>query len=713
MTRCNCIAITTQLQCMKNAIPGGTLCAQHLKKCTKLVNKKSTEKLEQNIVYETNHKKEDKSPKKEDKSPKNDISPKKEDTNPTKKDKSPTREDKSPTKKDNDIQNTLLCSNTNNHIESPLIITTLDEISVKNKYGKEGKILGKGAYGTVTVIGDKYALKKMDNRGFEGVISSSIKEIATFVYLGSFPNIVRIYNANITPFHNTVNLLMELADYGSLVSFYSSENMPKINTPEFKSIAYQFVRGVAYMNMLDVVHRDIKPDNVLIFKCDSSIKYIVKIADLGLAKSQTCNLSLDLTNPVYTLWYRSPEILLGSTQYTDKSDSWALATSMFEMATKYPLFPGESELDELLKIASTLGPPSEQDFSTVKYKQEYFTMFMNELDKKKLEGREKEKGKDTDTDINIKTTKAGNNNIQSLLYKASKNERKKDELVDLVSLSEFKSLIENGLVYNPNKRSSSATLLHHPYFNSIRDIIENDKNLKCLKSPVVIQDLLCKQKKCLIRKKYSIPLSHNTNLINIQTINEITKTYTELGEKSYMTKTGYMAFFIYFSYLSLELRVIESSHLVYAASYFIASKLNDFSIVSVDQLTNYLSVNRKDLLKTENRILTLLGWDLYVSTSYDFLIEYLNAFDNDTINYKFKEQVHYLAPRYLMASVALGFEYYPDLIALACIRKALIDLEITGNDKFFTDNAELEQPLLFLKINIDNLQKMFLADDMD
>ena len=116
----------------------------------------------------------------------------------------------------NIADNYFLCQ-TNLKID-PLVLTTLSKIEVEAIYGKEGKTLGSGTYGTVLKIGQKYALKKMEENS-QGISYVAIREVATFIYLGKFPNILNVYNVDIDT-NNSVNLIMELANEGSLKDFY-------------------------------------------------------------------------------------------------------------------------------------------------------------------------------------------------------------------------------------------------------------------------------------------------------------------------------------------------------------------------------------------------------------------------------------------------------------------------------------------------------------
>jgi len=107
------------------------------------------------------------------------------------------------------------------------------------------------------------------------------------------------------------------------------------------------------------MHRDLKPQNLLIDK-----KGTMKLADFGLSRAFGLPIKT-YTHEVITLWYRAPEILLGKRQYSTSVDLWSAGCIFAEMAMRKPLFAGDSEVDEVLKIFKMLGTPTEETWPGV------------------------------------------------------------------------------------------------------------------------------------------------------------------------------------------------------------------------------------------------------------------------------------------------------------------------------------------------------------
>jgi serine/threonine protein kinase len=113
---------------------------------------------------------------------------------------------------------------------------------------------------------------------------------------------------------------------------------------EVKSFVYQILLSTAYCHAHRVMHRDLKPQNLLI-----DTKGAIKLADFGLARAFGLPVKT-YTHEVVTLWYRAPEILLGQKQYSTPVDIWSIGCIFAEMAQRKALFAGDSEIDQIFKI---------------------------------------------------------------------------------------------------------------------------------------------------------------------------------------------------------------------------------------------------------------------------------------------------------------------------------------------------------------------------
>ena len=119
-----------------------------------------------------------------------------------------------------------------------------------------------------------------------------------------------------------------------------------------KKLIYQILKGVEEIHENDVLHRDIKPQNILIkdFR-------VVKLADFGLAREE--GVPSNYTTEVATLWYRPPDVLMGNTNYSKSIDIWSVGCVMAELfcKEKRPLFMGKDWKDQIKKIFKVLGTP--------------------------------------------------------------------------------------------------------------------------------------------------------------------------------------------------------------------------------------------------------------------------------------------------------------------------------------------------------------------
>lgn len=194
----------------------------------------------------------------------------------------------------------------------------------------------------------------------EGVPSTAIREISLLKEMNN-PNIVRLLNIVHADGHK-LYLVFEFLDLdlkkymealpvsdggrGKAFPEGSGTDVGRLGLGDnmVKKFMSQLVEGVKYCHCHRVLHRDLKPQNLLIDR-DGNLK----LADFGLARAFGVPLRT-YTHEVVTLWYRAPEILLGGRQYSTGVDLWSVGCIFAEMCTRKPLFPGDSEIDEIFKI---------------------------------------------------------------------------------------------------------------------------------------------------------------------------------------------------------------------------------------------------------------------------------------------------------------------------------------------------------------------------
>ncbi len=133
----------------------------------------------------------------------------------------------------------------------------------------------------------------------------------------------------------------------------------KLEVPHIKCILKQILEGVCFLHSKNVVHRDIKSANILMNKSGE-----LKLADFGLARLMEKR-DRNYTNKVVTLWYRSPELLLGSTNYTSAIDMWSVGCCFAELLKSVPLFQADNEPKLIDLIYRKCGAPTEETWPGV------------------------------------------------------------------------------------------------------------------------------------------------------------------------------------------------------------------------------------------------------------------------------------------------------------------------------------------------------------
>jgi len=280
--------------------------------------------------------------------------------------------------------------------------------------------IGEGTYGIVYKAKDRetgnlVALKKIRlETESEGVPSTAIREITVLKEL-DHPHVVRLYD--VVHVDKKIYLVFE----------YLNQDLKKqldstgcgLDPKSVMSYLWQLLQGISYCHSHRVLHRDLKPQNLLV-----NLNGLLKLADFGLARAFGIPIR-SYTHEVVTLWYKAPEVLLGTKFYTTSVDIWSIGCIFAEMLKGRALFPGDSEIDQLFRIFRTMGTPDEVIWPGVSQLPDYKPTF----------------------------PKWTGSDFKEMFPKLEKDGM--DLLLDLMT-------------YDPAKRISAKKALHHKYFSEFK-----------------------------------------------------------------------------------------------------------------------------------------------------------------------------------------------------------------------------------------------------
>jgi cyclin-dependent kinase 5 len=216
--------------------------------------------------------------------------------------------------------------------------------------------IGEGTYGTVHKAklkesGEVVALKfvRLDEDD-EGVPSAALREICLLKEL-KHENIVMLKDV----LHHKLKLTMVFEYCEQDLKRFFDASRGKISPQTVQSFYYQLLQGMQFCHAHNILHRDLKPQNILINK-----NRILKLADFGLARAFGIPVR-SYSAEVVTLWYRPPDVLMGAQEYTTSIDMWSAGCIFAEIANAgKPLFPGNDVDDQLKKVFKVTGTPTER-----------------------------------------------------------------------------------------------------------------------------------------------------------------------------------------------------------------------------------------------------------------------------------------------------------------------------------------------------------------
>ncbi|KAH0920069.1 hypothetical protein HID58_027729 [Brassica napus] len=227
---------------------------------------------------------------------------------------------------------------------------------VADRYLRQ-EVLGQGTYGVVfkatdTKNGQTVAIKKIRlGKEKEGVNITALREIKLLKEL-KHPHIIELVDA--FPHKENLHLVFEFMET-DLEAVIRDPNL-FLSPADVKSYLQMTLKGLEYCHDKCVLHRDMKPNNLLIGPNGQ-----LKLADFGLARIFGSP-GRKFTHQVFTRWYRAPELLFGSKHYGSAVDVWAVGCIFAELLLRKPFLQGKSDIDQLSKIFAAFGTPKEDQW---------------------------------------------------------------------------------------------------------------------------------------------------------------------------------------------------------------------------------------------------------------------------------------------------------------------------------------------------------------
>lgn len=228
--------------------------------------------------------------------------------------------------------------------------------------------LGSGAYGVVvsakdTVTQEIVAIKKIEKAFEHSTYTKRTLRELKIMRLLTHENIIRIKSIQLPRSReefDEIYVIVELmeTDLSSII-----KSPQPLSDEHCQFFLYQLMRGLKFMHSAGILHRDLKPRNLLVnANCD------LKICDFGLARPVIGDMKVNtsqMTDYVATRWYRAPELLLTYKSYTSAMDVWSVGCIFGELILRKPLLPGTDANQQLEIIFNLIGSPTAEDIAKI------------------------------------------------------------------------------------------------------------------------------------------------------------------------------------------------------------------------------------------------------------------------------------------------------------------------------------------------------------
>ncbi|KAI1842051.1 hypothetical protein JX265_013594 [Neoarthrinium moseri] len=350
------------------------------------------------------------------------------------------------------------------------------KVRVIDKYKVIG-FISSGTYGRVyKAVGrqgqpGEFAIKKFkpDKEGeqiqYTGISQSAVREMALCSEL-SHPNVIRLVEIILED--KCIFMVFEYAEHDLLQIIHHHTQNPRHPIPPatVKSIMFQLLNGCQYLHNNWVLHRDLKPANIMVTSAGQ-----VNIGDLGLARlfQKPLHSLFSGDKVVVTIWYRAPELLLGSRHYTPAIDMWAVGCIFAELLSLRPIFKGEEakmdskktvpfQRNQMQKIVDIMGLPTKERWPHLTGMPEYGAL--GSLQPPMLHHHSHHHGSKAASASHLEKWYYSTIGAHSSTSSPSSNS-------SLSSLGqEGYKLLAGLLEYDPDRRLTAQQALQHPFFST-------------------------------------------------------------------------------------------------------------------------------------------------------------------------------------------------------------------------------------------------------
>ncbi|CAK7206475.1 cyclin-dependent protein kinase [Sporothrix eucalyptigena] len=361
------------------------------------------------------------------------------------------------------------------------------KVRVTDKYRVIG-FISSGTYGRVYKavsrqgLPGEFAIKKFkpDKEGeqitYTGISQSAIREMSLCSELSHY-NVIRLVEIILED--KCIFMVFEYAEHDLLQIIHHHTQQPRhpIPAPTIRSIMFQLLNGCQYLHTNWVLHRDLKPANIMVTSSGQ-----VKIGDLGLARLfyKPLHSLFSGDKVVVTIWYRAPELLLGSRHYTPAIDMWAIGCIFAELLSLRPIFKGEEakmdskktvpfQRNQMQKIVDIMGLPTKERWPLLAHMPEY--QQLSTLQGPMTSHHHHQHGH------HVSSSQSTSGNLEKWYYSTISQGQTSAPMQPSTtansSSSSLASLGANGfsllaglLEYDPEKRLTAEAALEHPFFTS-------------------------------------------------------------------------------------------------------------------------------------------------------------------------------------------------------------------------------------------------------